>query len=128
VGLIGVQWGTAPMSELTVLRAVRLKGRISPAEVAVTIGEDPAEVAATIRGLGNARLLVEGASVKLTPAGRDRLQTLLAEERSQFDDVALAAVYREFCPVTDFKALVTRCQIKGISPMRMTTPTTTLQC
>ncbi|MDT5086266.1 MAG: hypothetical protein QOJ61_3309, partial [Mycobacterium sp.] len=36
------------MTELTVLQAVRLKGRVSPADLAATLGEDPNDLAANV--------------------------------------------------------------------------------
>lgn len=99
------------MSELAVLQAVRLKGRVRPADLAATLGRDPADIVERLTASG---LLVDGAAVRLTPSGRARLEALLAEERKGVDPAAMAAAYDEFRPVNaDFKALVTDWQLKG---------------
>jgi DNA-binding MarR family transcriptional regulator len=105
------------MTELTVLQAVRLKGRTRPAELAATLGEDPTETTATVEALSAAGLLVDGATLRLTADGRERLNVLLAEERGGIDSAAVAAVYDEFRSVNaDFKALVTDWQLKDGKP------------
>jgi DNA-binding MarR family transcriptional regulator len=105
------------MSELTVLQAVRLKGRVSAGDLAATLGEDPADVANTVEQLTRAELLAKGKVVKLSPRGRARLSELLAAERKGADADALAAVYGDFRAVnTEFKALVTDWQLKNCQP------------
>jgi DNA-binding MarR family transcriptional regulator len=102
------------MSELAILQAVRLKGRVSPTDLAATLGEDQADVTATVDRLTAAGLLVAAATLRISPTGRARLQTLLAEERKGVDSTAMAAAYDEFRAVNaDFKALVTDWQLKG---------------
>jgi hypothetical protein len=105
------------MSELTVLQAVRLKGRVSPADLAATLDADPADIATTVERLNADGLLVGGATLRLTPAGRERLSALLTEERNGVDATALKASYDEFRSInTDFKALVTDWQLKAGQP------------
>ncbi|ORW01190.1 hypothetical protein [Mycobacterium kyorinense] len=105
------------MSELTVLQAVRFKGRISPADLAATLGDDLADVADTVERLTRAGLLVDGKTVRISPEGRARLGKLLAEERASVDAAALAAVYDDFRAVNaEFKALVTDWQVKDGQP------------
>jgi DNA-binding MarR family transcriptional regulator len=105
------------VTELTVLQAVRLKGRVRPAELAATLGEDPTETTATVEALSAAGLLVDGATLRLSPGGRERLNALLAEERGGIDSPAVAAVYDDFRSVNaDFKALVTDWQLKDGKP------------
>jgi DNA-binding MarR family transcriptional regulator len=105
------------MTELTVLQAVRLKGRVRPAELAATLGEDPAETTATVEALSAAGLLVDGATLRLSPGGRERLNALLAEEREGIDSAAIATFYDDFRSVNaDFKALVTDWQLKDGKP------------
>jgi hypothetical protein len=105
------------MSELTVLQGVRLKGRVSEADLAATLGEDPADVAATSAQLTAAGLLVEGKTLRISPEGRERLNALLAEERSGVDQNVLAKAYDEFRAVNnEFKALVSDWQIKDGQP------------
>jgi hypothetical protein len=105
------------MSELTVLQAVRLKGRVSPADLAATLDAGPADIATTVERLNADGLLVGGATLRLTPAGRERLSALLTEERNGVDATALKASYDEFRSInTDFKALVTDWQLKASQP------------
>src|SRR5262249_18745661 len=98
-------------------QAVRLKGRISETDLVATLGEDPAHVAATIAQLTAAGLLVEGKTLRISPEGRERLNALLAEERSGVDQAVLAKSYDEFRAVNNaFKALVSDWQIKDGQP------------
>ena len=105
------------MSELAVLQAVRLKGRVSPADLAATLGADVADVTETVERLAADGLLVEGATLRISPDGRARLAELLAAERRDVDPAALAAAYDEFRSVNaEFKALVTDWQLKDGQP------------
>jgi hypothetical protein len=105
------------MIELKVLQAVRLKGRIAPAEIAATVGEEPASVADAVRAATEAGLLVEGKTVRLFPEGRARLNELLAAERENADQVAIADAYDKFRGINaDFKALVADWQLKDGEP------------
>jgi hypothetical protein len=102
------------VTELTVLQAIRLKGRASPADLAATLGEDLEEIIRTVERLAAAGLLVEDTSLRISPRGRARLHALLAEERNGADPAALTAAYLDFRSVNaDFKALVTDWQLKG---------------
>src|SRR6201995_3033622 len=106
------------MSELTVLRAVRLKGRVTEADLVATLGEDAADVAATLAQLTAAGLLVEGKTLRISPEGRERLNVLLAKERSGVDQNALAKTYGDFRVVNnEFKALVSAWQLKPGQPI-----------
>jgi hypothetical protein len=105
------------MSELTVLQAVRLKGRVSPADLAATLDAGPVDIGATVQQLTADGLLVDGATLRLTPGGRERLSALLAEERNGVDNAALVACYDEFRSINrDFKTLVTDWQLKAGQP------------
>jgi hypothetical protein len=105
------------MSELTVLQGVRLKGRVSPAGLAATLGEDLAEVATAVEQLTRSGLLAEGNILKISPSGRARLGELLAAERNRADSAALAAAYGDFRAVNaELKALVTDWQLKNGQP------------
>jgi hypothetical protein len=105
------------VTELKVLQAVRLKGRVSAAHVAVTVDEDAANVAARIAELTAAGLLVEGKALRISPDGRHRLSELLTQERSGTDVAAMAAAYDDFRGVNaDFKALVTDWQLADGQP------------
>jgi hypothetical protein len=99
------------VTELAVLQAVRLKGRVRPADLAATLGRDPGDIVGRLTASG---LLLDGAALRLSPSGRTRLEELLAEEREGVDPAAMAAAYDEFRAVnTDFKVLVTDWQLKG---------------
>ena len=105
------------MSELTVLQAVRLKGRVSLADLAATLGEGADDVAGTVDRLTESGLLIDGKTLRVSPAGRVRLDELLATERKHIDSAALAAAYADFRAVNaEFKALVTDWQVKNGQP------------
>ncbi|CQD17957.1 hypothetical protein BN1232_04068 [Mycobacterium lentiflavum] len=105
------------MSELTVLQAIRLKGRISEDDLVTTLGEDPADVAATLASLTAAGLLVQNKTLRISAEGRERLNVLLAEERSGIDQDVLAKSYDDFRAVNNtFKALVSDWQIRDGQP------------
>jgi hypothetical protein len=64
-------------------------------------------VAATTAQLTAAGLLIEGKILRISPAGRERLNTLLADERYGTDAAAIAAACHDFRVVnTDFKPVV----------------------
>ncbi|MDP7733198.1 winged helix DNA-binding protein [Mycobacterium paragordonae] len=105
------------MMDLQVLQAVRLKGRVSPADLARTLDADDAETETAVRRLVDAGLLIEGATVRITPDGRARLAELLTAERQGVDGVAIDAAYHQFRSVNaDFKALVTDWQLRDDQP------------
>jgi hypothetical protein len=105
------------VSELTVLQAVRLKGRVSLADLAATLGEDADDLAGTVDRLTESGLLVDGKPLRVSPDGRVRLGELLATEREHVDTAALADAYTKFRSVNaEFKALVTDWQLKDGQP------------
>lgn len=105
------------MDELTLLRAARLKGRARPEDLASTLDENEADVAAEIKKLVEAGLLLEGKTIRLSPDGRDRLAALLAEERRELDEERFAQAYDDFRAVNhDFKSLVSEWQLKDGEP------------
>jgi hypothetical protein len=105
------------VSELTVLQAVRLKGRVGLADLAATLGEGADDVAGTVDRLTESGLLIDGKTLRVSPDGRVRLDELLATERTHIDSAALAAAYADFRTVNaEFKALVTDWQVKNGQP------------
>ncbi|MHB8695502.1 MAG: MarR family transcriptional regulator [Solirubrobacteraceae bacterium] len=102
------------MSELLVLRALRLKGRADAAGVAEATGLTPDDVTAIVTRLvadGDAREVRD--SFMLLPPGRDKLNALLDEERAGIDQAALSEVYEEFIAVNgDFKQLASDWQMR----------------
>lgn len=102
------------MTELAVLQGVRLKGRVSPADLAATLGADVADITPVVERLTAAGLLTEGETLRITLSGTERLTALLAEERKGIDPRAMAAAYDDFRAVNeDLKRLVTDWQLKG---------------
>jgi hypothetical protein len=102
------------MTELAVLQAVRLKGRVTLADLAATLDEDLDDVTKAAEQLTESGLLVGGATLRISPGGRERLDALLAAERKGIDTAAMTAAYDDFRSVNpDFKALVTEWQLKG---------------
>lgn len=107
------------MSELTVLQAVRLKGRVNSADLAATLDEHPAGIAKSIEKLTESGLLVESNSraLKISADGRTRLADLLADERKDVDTAAIAAAYEGFRALnSDFQALVSDWEFKDGEP------------
>lgn len=106
------------MCELRILQAIRLKGRVSEADVAATVDEDPVKVVAAMERLRAAgQILPSGATFKLGLEGRLRLAELLDEERSKVDPAAIATAYEDFRSLNaEFKALVADWQLKGGVP------------
>jgi hypothetical protein len=105
------------VSELTVLQAVRLKGRVSLADLAATLGKDTDDLVTTVDRLAQSGLLIDGNALRLSPDGRVRLDELLATERQHIDKAALAAAYADFRAVNpEFKALVTDWQLRNGQP------------
>jgi len=102
------------VTELSVLQAVRLKGRVTSADLAATLGEDPDGIAAMLEQLTDSGLLGGGTTLKISPSGRARLEDLLADERKGIDSATITAAYHDFRAVNaDFKALVTDWQLRG---------------
>jgi hypothetical protein len=105
------------VSELTVLQAVRLKGRVNRGDLAVTLGEDADDVALTVEQLCRSGMLVDGETLRISSDGRARLTELLAAEREHLDAAAIADAYADFRSVNpEFKALVTDWQVKDGQP------------
>ena len=105
------------MTDLPVLQAVRLKGRVSPADLARTLDADDADTEAAVRRLVDAGLLIAGPTVRISPDGRARLAELLAAERQDVESATIDAAYHEFRSVNaDFKALVTDWQLRDGQP------------
>jgi hypothetical protein len=107
----------AEVSELAVLQAVRLKGRVGVAALADTLREDPADVLHVVERLTKIGLLVHDKTVRLSGQGRTRLADLLAVERLNVDQEALADAYNAFRKVNaELKAAVTDWQLKAGEP------------
>ena len=104
-------------TELKVLQAIRLKGRIAAADVAAAVDDDPAAVTETVVRLSDSGLVLADKTVRLSPEGRARLQELLAAERQAADPRAIGAAYDEFRTLNrDFKELVSDWQLRDGRP------------
>jgi DNA-binding MarR family transcriptional regulator len=105
-------------NELTVLRAVRLKGRASVEDIAAATGLDGAEITSVVGALvesGEAREV--GGNYMLLGPGREHLTELLAEERSGVDTGAVQDLYEQFSAVNgDFKQLASDWQLRDGGP------------
>jgi hypothetical protein len=102
------------VSELVVLQAVRLKGRLSRDGLAATLDDN---VDRRVDELVEAGLLVDGPALRLSPEGRARLEKLLTVERQEVDAAAVMAAYSEFRSVNrELKVLVTDWQLKAGQP------------
>jgi DNA-binding transcriptional ArsR family regulator len=100
-----------------VLQTIRLKGRVSPDDLAATIDEDRAAISETVTRLTDSGLVLADKTFRLSQEGRARLEGLLAAERRGADADAIAAAYDEFREVnSDFKECVTDWQLKDDQP------------
>jgi DNA-binding MarR family transcriptional regulator len=105
------------MIELKVLQAIRLKGRVTPGDVAGTVDEEPSAIDAVIRSAVDAGYLVEGKTLRVSAEGRARLEALLAEERAGVDHASVSDAYADFRAVNaDFKQLIAQWQMKDGQP------------
>jgi hypothetical protein len=105
------------MDELTLLQAMRLKGRVQPAALAAALDTNVVDLDETLKALTEAGLLIEGKTVRMSPEGRDRLAELLSEERRGIDSQSFARTYDEFRTVNrDFKSLVSEWQLREGEP------------
>ena len=104
-------------TELAVLQAARLKGRLSPELAAASSGVDLGSATETLSTLCDAGLVKGESSVRLTPEGRQRLAELLEAERAEVDGESLAALYEEFDHHnTDLKQIISDWQLKDGEP------------
>lgn len=105
------------MLELSLLQAMRLKGRLSEDAAAQCVRAPASEVSQALKALVDRELAVEAASgLRLTLEGRNRLAELAAEERAGLEAAALAESYEEFVAANHrFKQLIRDWQMKDAS-------------
>ena len=85
------------MSELSVLQAMRLKGRLTAEAAAACVGEPPDQVQPQLDALVAEGLAKQaGTAVRVTPEGRERLAALLESERGTVDQARLTEAYHAF--------------------------------
>lgn len=106
------------MNELSVLQAVRLKGRPTPADVAGFVGGSEPDATSELDALAMKGLVVEkNRRFRITAEGKVALETALHEERESIDKHALEAIYDDFTPLNaDFKRMVTDWQQRDGEP------------
>src|SRR4051812_36841436 len=106
------------MSELAILRALRLKGRADADGVASATDLDAGGVRTVLDALvasGEAR--EAAGNYMLLPPGRERLATLLEAERETVDSAAVTDAYERFTAVNgDFKQLAHDWQMRDGQP------------
>jgi hypothetical protein len=104
--------------ELTILQLVRLRGRPSQDDV-VESSRLPSDAAgAVIQDLAATGCLQETRGrLRITPEGKERLASLIQEERASVDHESLASGYERFSEINgEFKRLVTDWQLIDGSP------------
>jgi hypothetical protein len=102
------------MSELSVLQAMRLKGRLTPDAAAVCVGESPDQVQPQLEALVEQGFAKQaGTAFRVTPEGRERLAALLEAERATVDQVQLTEAYHAFDDHnTEMKAIMHAWQLR----------------
>jgi pyruvate,orthophosphate dikinase len=101
------------MTQLSVLRALALKGHAPGAQLAASLALAPDALQESLAGPLAEGLVEETPhGLSVTPAGRKRLEQLLLEERSRVDAAAFDALYLAFCELNEpFKRAVTDFQL-----------------
>jgi pyruvate,orthophosphate dikinase len=103
-------------NELSVLQAVRLKGRVTVPAVAICAGLSPSEAGGVLVALADRELVVGGPSYRITPAGRDLLARLIEAERAGLDAAGLEEAYDRFENVNSaLKVVITAWQMRDAS-------------
>lgn len=106
------------MSELPILQAMRLKGRLSAPVAASCVGISIIEAQTCLEQLiqlGDAS--AAGQQARLTVQGRTRLRELLTEERRGIDTGILEPLYEEFDSFNNaLKRIVTDWQLRDEQP------------
>lgn len=102
------------MSELSLLQALRFKGRLAPEEAAITTGLAEADAEGALQTLVGKELASQvKTAYRITPTGRERLARLLDAERAGIDHRALEAAYDDYDEVNSaVKEIVTAWQMK----------------
>lgn len=100
--------------KLRILRALRLKGRVLPADLPAATGVTENQCDSLTTQLISSGLVEQARDrLKLTPQGRDLLTELLADEQATVDRDVITALYAEFDEFNvELKTLMTRWQLK----------------
>jgi pyruvate,orthophosphate dikinase len=103
---------TIPDTELRLLQAIRLKGRLSEEAAATRVGPGSNDLLERFVALD--MITVGSLGAKLTSTGRERLTDLLDLERRTVDLESLSRLYEEFgAPNAALKAIVTAWQVRA---------------
>ena len=103
------------IGELTVLRVVAIKGRVSADSVAGSLDAEPAAVQEALDGFVESELIKSTPmGFRITPAGRARCTELVAAEHQDADQSAVKQIYETFCEHNqELKVVVTDWQTRG---------------
>lgn len=103
------------IDELTVLRMVALKGRVSADMIAGSLDADPSAVRATLDGFAERELVTSTPTgYRITPTGRARCSELVDAEHHATDQSMVRAIYETFCEHnTELKAIIVDWQNRG---------------
>jgi len=103
------------VSELAVLQAMRLKGRLTADAAAVCVAGPVDRVQVRLGELVAAGLAtLAGTAFRITSDGRERLAALLDSERRSVDQAVLRAAYHDFDMLnTEVKTVVTAWQLRA---------------
>jgi pyruvate,orthophosphate dikinase len=103
------------IDELTILRLVAIKGRVSPEAIAVSLGADSADVGRQLDDYVTRELFKSTPmGYRITPAGRERCTQLVESEHDSVDMSAVEKIYQTFTEHNhELKAVITDWQMRG---------------
>ncbi len=108
---------TIEIDEPLVLHALRIRGFMTPAAFLASLGEHPAAILERLAEAGEVRHIAARDMFALTPAGRARQESLLAEYAPADLGEALHGAYQPFLVLNDeFKELCTTWQMRNGEP------------
>ena len=101
--------------ELTILRLLIFKGRVSREAIATSLDIDSPTVQAALDGFVEARLVASTPmGYRITPHGRERCTELVAAERRSIDASIVKEIYETFTEHNgELKAIITDWQLRG---------------
>ncbi|TYL55879.1 hypothetical protein FXB39_01355 [Nocardioides sp. BGMRC 2183] len=105
--------GPTVTTELEMLRAVELKSRVRPEDVAEPLAISPEQAGDELAALVERGLVAAaGRGFRISPEGKQHLAVLLEEDRAGIDNAALAVAYEEFCVFnSELKQIITDWQV-----------------
>lgn len=103
------------IDELTILRLVAIKGRVTADTVADSLGADAAQVQAQLEDHAERGLFKNTPmGYRITPVGRERCTELVVTEHQEADAAAVAEIYEAFTEHnTELKSIITDWQTRG---------------